>query len=120
MLKYSKPAVESTSISATGMGYSSLGVAALRSRKSMHTRKEPFFLITGTILAIHSTYLVVWMNLQRRSLSTSALIFEWISGANLLGVCLIGHRIFFESQRLFVINCIQFLGKFFLCGACHL
>src|SRR3954467_7621368 len=76
MLKYSKPAAESTSISATGMGYSSLGVAALRSRKSMHTLNEPFFLITGTILAIHSTYLVVWMNLQRRSLSTSALIFE--------------------------------------------
>src|SRR4051812_13818445 len=76
MLKYSNPAAESTSISAVGMGYSSLGVAALRSRKSMHTLNEPFFLITGTILAIHSTYLVVRINLQRKSLSTSVLIFE--------------------------------------------
>src|SRR3954471_21475746 len=55
MLKYSNPAAESTSISATGMGYSSLGVAALRSRKSMHTLNEPFFLITGTILEICHT-----------------------------------------------------------------
>src|SRR4051812_22650164 len=76
MLRYSKPTAESTNISATGMGYSSLGVAALRSRKSIHTLNEPFFLITGTILAIPSTYLVVWINLQRKSLSTSALIFE--------------------------------------------
>src|SRR3954470_7756108 len=76
ILRYSKPAAESTNISATGMGYSSLGVAALRSQKSMHTLNEPFFLITDTILAIHSTYLVVLMNLHRRSLSTSALIFE--------------------------------------------
>src|SRR4051812_23414084 len=84
----------STNISVTGIGYSSLGVSAFKSRKFIHTLKEPFFLITDTILAIHSTYLVVLMNLQQRSLSTSVLIFERISGANLLGVCLMG---FFPS-----------------------
>src|SRR4051812_19731529 len=84
----------STNISVTGIGYSSLGVATFRSQKFIHTLKEPLFLITCTILAIHSTYLVVLMNLQQRSLSTSALIFERISGANLLGVCLMG---FFPS-----------------------
>src|SRR4051812_34878792 len=94
ILRYSKPADESTNISATGIGYSSLGVVAFRSRKSIHTLKEPFFLITSTILAIHLTYLAFLMNLQRRSLSTSALIFERISGGNLLEVCLMG---FFPS-----------------------
>src|ERR1044072_186267 len=90
MLKYSNPAAESINISATGIEYWSLGVAVFKSLKSMHILREPFFLITGTILANHSTYLVVLMNLQRNNLSTSALIFVSTAGANLLGVCLMG------------------------------
>src|SRR3954465_5279050 len=37
-------------VDATGIGYSSFGVALLRSRKSMETRHRPSFFSTGTIL----------------------------------------------------------------------
>src|SRR6187399_3585557 len=90
MLKYSNPAAESINISATGIGYSYFGVALFKSLKSMHTLREPFFLITGTILANHSTYLAVLINLLLSSLSISSLIFDIISGANLLGNCFTG------------------------------
>src|ERR1051325_7951156 len=86
ILRYSKPAAESISISAIGMEYSSLGVAVFKFLKSMQIRKEPFFLMTGTMLASHSTYLVVLINLHRMSRSTSAFIFERIVGANHLGI----------------------------------
>ncbi|KAK2395908.1 hypothetical protein QL285_057598 [Trifolium repens] len=90
MLKNSKPAAESINISATGMTYSSLGVALFKSLKSMHTLSVPFFLITGTIFANHSTYLAVLINLLLSSLSISSLILDIISGANLLGNCFTG------------------------------
>lgn len=90
MLRYSCPAAESTSISTIGIGYSSFGVATLKSLRSMQTLKVSFFLTTGTILTIHSTYLAVWMKLHLRSLSTSSLIFDRTSGAKLLGVYLMG------------------------------
>src|ERR1051325_8069255 len=75
ILRYSKPVAESISISTIGLEYSSLGVAVFKSLKSMQVRKEPFFLITGTMLESHSTYHVVLINLHRRSCSTSAFIF---------------------------------------------
>ncbi|KAK2445480.1 hypothetical protein QL285_016403 [Trifolium repens] len=90
MLKYSWPAAESISISATGIEYSSLGVALFKSLKSIQTLSDPFFLMTGTILANHSTYLAVLMNLHLSNLSISVLIFVMISGANLLGSCFTG------------------------------
>jgi hypothetical protein len=45
-------------VSAMGMGYSSLGVALFKLRKSMHTLSLPdSFFSTGTILETHSSYL---------------------------------------------------------------
>src|SRR6266487_6945906 len=90
ILKYSCPAAESTNNSATDIEYSSFGVALFKSLKSIQTLRDPFFLITGTMLANHSTYLAVRMNLHLSNLSISALIFVMISGANLLGSCFTG------------------------------
>jgi hypothetical protein len=49
-------------ISATGIGYSSFGVALLRSLKSTQTRHRPSFFCTGTTLEIHSAYLQALIN----------------------------------------------------------
>lgn len=95
ILRYSKPSNEATRISATGIGYSSFGVVAFKSPKSMQTLKAQFFIITGTIFPIHSTYLVMQMNLHLRSLSISSLIFDGISGAKRLGVYLTGFLLCF-------------------------
>ena len=56
----------------------------------MQTIRVPFFLTTGTILANQSTYLAIMMKSHFNSLSISSLIFDWICGANLLGICFTG------------------------------
>jgi hypothetical protein len=45
-----------------GIGYSSFGVALLRSLKSTQTRHRPSFFCTSTMLEIHSAYLHGLMN----------------------------------------------------------
>lgn len=50
-------------ISSTGIGYSSFGVKKFKFLKSIQTLRVPFFLITRTKLAYHSTYIIGLMNL---------------------------------------------------------
>src|SRR5438128_9392146 len=73
------------SISAIGIGYSSLGVALFRSLKSMHTLSlpDPFF-STGTMLEIQSVYLHSLIKLALRSQPISSLIRSYILGLNFL------------------------------------
>jgi hypothetical protein len=49
-------------VSATGIGYSSFGVALLRFLKAMQTHHRPSFFCTGTMLEIHLAYLHGLMN----------------------------------------------------------
>jgi hypothetical protein len=56
------PAATLINVSATGIGYSSFGVALLRSLKSTQARHRPSFFCMGTMLEIHSTYLYDLMN----------------------------------------------------------
>jgi hypothetical protein len=69
------------SMSTIGIGYSSLGVALLRSMKSMHTLilPDPFFYI-GTTLEIHSAYLQGRIKPAFKSRSISSLARSWIFG----------------------------------------
>jgi hypothetical protein len=68
-------------ILATGIGYSSLGVALFRFRKSTHIciLLVPFF-STRTMFAIHSTYLQGYMNLAFNNQSTSSFTHPMILG----------------------------------------
>jgi hypothetical protein len=56
------PVAALINVSAMGIGYSSFGVALLRSLKSTQTHHRPSFLCMGTMLEIHSAYLHGLMN----------------------------------------------------------
>ena len=77
------------SISAIGIGYSSLGIALFRSLKSMHTLSllDPFF-STGTMLEIQSAYLHGLIKVALSSRLISSLIRSYILGLNFRASCL--------------------------------
>ena len=66
-------------VSATGIRYSSFGVALLRSLKSTQTRHRPSIFCTGTTLEIHSAYRHGLMNPASNIFCTSFLTSSRIS-----------------------------------------
>src|SRR6266498_4310208 len=83
------PKASLISISAIGIGYSSLGVALFKSLKSMHTLNllDPFFSM-GTILEIQSAYLQGLIKLALSKRPISSLIRSYILGLNVWAGCL--------------------------------
>src|SRR3990170_6697132 len=83
------PEASLISISAIGMGYSSLGVALFKSLKSIHTLNlpEPFF-STGKMLEIQSAYLQGLIKLALSKQPISSLIQSYVFGLNFLADCL--------------------------------
>ena len=79
------PDAPSTSKSATGIGYSSLGVAIFTFLKSIQFLSLPFFFKTGIIFDNDSTYLAGLMKPARTNLSISSCIFRVMFEAILLG-----------------------------------
>jgi hypothetical protein len=73
----------SVTISAIGIGYSSLGAALFKLQKLIHAQILPVLFSTGTILETHSTYQQGQMNPVSSSHSPSSLIRSWIIGLNL-------------------------------------
>jgi hypothetical protein len=77
-------------VSAMGMGYSSLGVALFKLRKSMHTLSLPDSFSTDTILETHSAYLQGLIKSASSSRWISSLIRGRRFGRNILAFCLKG------------------------------
>jgi hypothetical protein len=92
--------VLSHNTSATGMGYSSFGVAMFRFQKSTHTLILPvFFFLTGTMLDTHLAYQHGHMNFACNSMSISSFTLLMISRLKFLVDCLYGLNPCFISKR---------------------